>query len=106
IEEAPMKKIRMANLAVVGSHSTNGVAAIHSNLLRETTLKDLAEVLPERLNNNTNGVTPRRWLLLCNPELSQLIRDGIGDDWISDLGELKRLEACISDAGFRRDFLK
>jgi starch phosphorylase len=106
IEEAPMKKIRMANLAVVGSHSTNGVAAIHSNLLRETTLKDLAEVLPERFNNKTNGVTPRRWLLLCNPELSQLIRDGIGDDWISDLGELKRLETFTSDAGFRSDFLK
>ena len=106
IEEAPTKKVRMANLAVVGSHSTNGVAAIHSNLLRETTLKDLAEVFPERFNNKTNGVTPRRWLLLCNPELSQLISDGIGDDWISDLSELKRLETFISDAGFRSDFRK
>ena len=66
-EGARDKKVRMANLAVVGSHSTNGVAEIHSNLLRETTLKDLADIFPERFNNKTNGVTPRRWLLLCNP---------------------------------------
>ena len=83
IEEGAGKKVRMANLAVVGSHSTNGVAAIHSDLLRKTTLKDLAEIFPERFNNKTNGVTPRRWLLLCNPELSRLITDAIGDGWIS-----------------------
>ena len=83
----------MANLAVVGSHSTNGVAAIHSDLLRKTTLKDLAEIFPERFNNKTNGVTPRRWLLLCNPELSRLITDAIGDGWISDLSELKQAES-------------
>ena len=70
IEEGGEKKVRMANLAVVGSHSTNGVAVIHSDLLRKTTLKDLAEIFPQRFNNKTNGITPRRWLLLCNPELS------------------------------------
>jgi len=106
IEEGVGKKVRMANLAVVGSYSTNGVAEIHSNLLRETTLKDLAEILPERFNNKTNGVTPRRWLLLCNPELSGLITDAIGDDWISDLSQLSRLKAFMADRGFRDDFRK
>ena len=71
IEEGAGRKVRMANLAIVGSHSTNGVAAIHSELLRTTTVKDLAEIFPERFNNKTNGVTPRRWLLLANPALSR-----------------------------------
>ena len=100
------KKLRMANLAVVGSHSTNGVAEIHSKLLRETTLKDLAEIFPERFNNKTNGVTPRRWLQLCNPGLSGLITDAIGDSWIRDLGELSKLKALTEDTGFRDDFRK
>ncbi len=104
IEEGASKKIRMANLAVVGSHSTNGVAQIHSNLLRNTTLKDLAEVFPDRFNNKTNGVTPRRWLLLCNPDLSRLITDAIGDGWISDLSQLSKLRAFTADSGFRDDF--
>src|SRR5215469_1813769 len=106
IEEGTVKKVRMANLAVVGSHSTNGVAAIHSNLLRETTLKDLAEIYPERFNNKTNGVTPRRWLQLCNPELSRLITDAIGDGWISDLSQLSKLKAFAEDNGLRHDLLK
>jgi starch phosphorylase len=106
IEEGFGKKIRMANLAVVGSHSTNGVAVIHSNLLRQTTLKDLAETYPERFNNKTNGVTPRRWLLLSNPELSRLITDAIGDGWISDLSQLSKLKAFTADKGFRGEFLK
>ena len=93
VEDGTSKKVRMANLAVVGSHSTNGVAAIHSNLLRETTLKDLADIFPERFNNKTNGVTPRRWLQLCNPGLSTLITDAIGDGWIRDLRELSKLKA-------------
>ena len=71
IEEGPQKHVRMANLAIVGSHSTNGVAAIHSQLLRTTTVKDLAEMFPERFSNKTNGVTPRRWLLLANPALAR-----------------------------------
>ena len=93
VEDGPDKKVRMANLAVVGSHSTNGVAEIHSNLLRQTTLKDLAEIFPERFNNKTNGVTPRRWLQLCNPGLSGLIADAIGDGWIGDLSELSKLRS-------------
>ena len=106
IEEGYGKKVRMANLAVVGSHSTNGVAAIHSNLLRETTLKDLAQIFPARFNNKTNGVTPRRWLLLCNPGLSRLITDAIGDGWVTDLSQLSKLKACTGDSGFRDDFRK
>ena len=106
IEDGTDKKVRMANLAVVGSHSTNGVAEIHSNLLRETTLRDLAEIFPERFNNKTNGVTPRRWVQLCNPGLSALITDAIGDGWIGDLSELGRLRAFSEDNGFRHDFRK
>ena len=106
IEEGFGKKVRMANLAVVGSHSTNGVAAIHSDLLRKTTLKDLAELFPERFNNKTNGVTPRRWLLLSNPELSSLITDAVGDGWITDLSQLSKLKALTEDSGFRDDFRK
>ena len=100
------KKLRMANLAVVGSHSTNGVAEIHSKLLRETTLRDLAEIFPERFNNKTNGVTPRRWLQLCNTGLSGLITDAIGDSWIRDLSELSKLKAFTEDKSFRDDFRK
>jgi len=106
VEDGPDKKVRMANLAVVGSHSTNGVAEIHSNLLRQTTLKDLAEIFPERFNNKTNGVTPRRWLQLCNPGLSGLIADAIGDGWIDDLSELSKLRAFTEDSGFRDGFRK
>jgi starch phosphorylase len=106
IEEGADKKVRMANLAVIGSHSTNGVAEIHSDLLRKTTLRDLAIIYPERFNNKTNGVTPRRWLLLSNPGLSNLITDAIGDGWISDLGQLSELRAFTEDKSFRCDFLR
>jgi glycogen phosphorylase len=106
VEDGTSKKVRMANLAVVGSHSTNGVAAIHSDLLRETTLKDLAEIFPKRFNNKTNGVTPRRWLQLCNPGLSTLITDAIGDSWIRDLSELTKLKTFTEDKTFRDDFRK
>src|SRR5688572_4280694 len=82
IEEGVERKVRMANLAIVGSHSTNGVAAIHSELLRTTTVRDFAEMFPERFNNKTNGVTPRRWLLQCNPMLAATITGAIGDGWI------------------------
>ena len=85
VEEGAVRKIRMANLAIVGSHSTNGVAAIHSELLRTITVKDFAEMFPERFNNKTNGVTPRRWLLLANPALANTITEAIGDGWITDL---------------------
>jgi starch phosphorylase len=106
IEEGAAKKVRMANLAVIGSHSTNGVAEIHSDLLRKTTLRDLAEIFPERFNNKTNGITPRRWLLLSNPGLSNLITEAIGDGWIRDLGQLSELRTFTKDKGFRHDFLK
>ena len=79
---------------------------IHSDLLRKTTLRDLAEIFPERFNNKTNGVTPRRWLLLSNPGLSNLITDAIGDGWITDLGQLSELRAFTEDKGFRGDFLQ
>ncbi len=101
IEEAPTKHVRMANLAIVGSHSTNGVAAIHSALLRSTTVRDLAEMFPERFGNKTNGVTPRRWLLLANPALARTITEAIGNGWITDLGQLARLEPLADDRGFR-----
>jgi starch phosphorylase len=97
VEEGNRRKIRMANLAIVGSHSTNGVAAIHSKLLRTMTVKDLAELYPERFNNKTNGVTPRRWLLLCNPALSRVITDAIGEGWITDLGALAQLKKLADD---------
>jgi glycogen phosphorylase len=106
VEEGGESKIRMANLAIVGSHSTNGVAAIHSALLRTTTVKDLAELYPERFNNKTNGVTPRRWLLLTNPALAGAITNAIGDGWITDLGQLRRLAPLADDAGFRDAFQK
>jgi glycogen phosphorylase len=106
LEEGGKRKIRMANLAIVGSHSTNGVAAIHSGLLRSMTVKDLAELYPERFNNKTNGVTPRRWLLLANPALAQMITDAIGDGWITDLAELNKLKKLAGDKGFRDSFRK
>ena len=106
VEEGANRKIRMANLAIVGSHSTNGVAAIHSELLRTTTVKDLAEMFPERFNNKTNGVTPRRWLLLANPALAGTITEAIGDGWISDLDQLSELKPLAGDKGFRDAFLK
>jgi glycogen phosphorylase len=106
IEEGGGRKVRMANLAIVGSHSTNGVAAIHSELLRTRTVKDLAELFPERFNNKTNGVTPRRWLQLCNPALARTITEAIGDGWVTDLRELGKLKPLAEDKGFRTAFRK
>ena len=100
IEEGKEKQVRMAALAVVGSHSVNGVAELHSRLLKETVLKDFAEMFPERFNNKTNGVTPRRWLLSCNPRLAKLITDTIGPSWPAELDRLTELEKYASDAAF------
>jgi starch phosphorylase len=105
IQETPSRRVRMAHLAVVGTHSTNGVANIHSNLLRTHVLKDFAEMFPGRFNNKTNGVTPRRWLLLANPPLASLITEAVGDAWVTDLGQLRRLEAVAQDAAFQERFL-
>jgi len=105
VEEGGERKIRMANLAIVGSHSTNGVAAVHSKLLRTTTVKDLAEMFPERFSNKTNGVTPRRWLLGANPALAGAITEVIGDEWTTDLSQLKKLKPFSEDNSFRQVFL-
>jgi starch phosphorylase len=91
---------------MAGSHSTNGVAAIRSQLLRTVTVKDLAEMFPERFSNKTNGVTPRRWLLMSNPALSRMISDAIGDGWMTDLRQLKKLKPLADDQGLRHAFLK
>ena len=106
VEEGPERNIRMANLAIVGSHSTNGVAAIHSELLQTMTVQELAEQFPERFNNKTNGVTPRRWLLLANPALSNTITGAIGDAWITNLDQLKNLKPLAQDKGFQDAVLK
>jgi starch phosphorylase len=104
IEEGPNKLVRMAHLAIVGSHSTNGVAEIHSQLLRTRTVRDLAETFPQRFNNKTNGVTPRRWLLLANPPLAGTISEAIGTGWTTDLGQLSRLKPLADDKAFRETF--
>lgn len=104
IEEGAVKQVRMAHLAVVGTHSTNGVAEIHSELLRSRTLRDFAEMFPERFGNQTNGVTPRRWLLMCNPFLSARITEAIGDGWVTDLDRLRQLRPLADDGAFRDDF--
>ena len=102
IQEGPMREVRMAYLAVVASHSVNGVAALHSELLKSTLFKDFYELWPERFNNKTNGITPRRWLLKANPGLAALITEKIGDGWITDLTQLKRLEQFAADRDFQK----
>ncbi len=104
IEEGAVQHVRMAHLAIVGTHSTNGVAAIHSELLRTRVVADFAEMFPERFNNKTNGVTPRRWLLVANPALAGLITDAIGEGWITDLDQLRRLLPLSGDAAFGERF--
>jgi len=98
------RSVHMARLAYVGSHSTNGVAALHTGILRASTFADLDRVLPGRINNKTNGITPRRWLLQANPGLARLVTEAIGDRWTTDLDELRRLEPLAGDAGFRREW--
>lgn len=104
IEESAERQVRMANLAIVGTHSTNGVARIHSDLLRTRVVADFAEFFPQRFNNKTNGVTPRRWLLAANRDLSTLITESIGDGWLADLNELRRLRPLADEAAFRARF--
>jgi len=104
IEEGDSKKVRMAHLAIVGSHSTNGVAAIHTELLKSHVVPDFAGMFPERFNNKTNGVTPRRWLLQANPALAAVITEAIGDGWIRDLSQAAGLKPLAGDAQFQRAF--
>ncbi|HEX6985802.1 MAG TPA: glycogen/starch/alpha-glucan family phosphorylase, partial [Planctomycetaceae bacterium] len=106
VEETAGRQVRMAHLAIVGSHSTNGVARLHSELLRTRVVADFAELFPERFNNKTNGVTPRRWLALANPDLSALLTDAIGDDWLTDLGRLRYLLPLSDDREFLARFRK
>lgn len=106
IDEGPPKQIRMAHLAIVGSHSVNGVAELHTRLLRERELKDFDEIFPGKFKNKTNGITPRRWLLSANMELSALITDRIGNEWQKDLYQLRKLEQFVGDEDFREKFMK
>jgi starch phosphorylase len=101
IDEGGGKYIRMAHLACLGSHAINGVAALHSELLKDTVLKDFYELWPEKFSNKTNGVTPRRWLVLSNPRLTKLLAGKIGDNWIKHLDELKKIEKFATDTNFQ-----
>lgn len=101
IDEGPPKQVRMASLAVVGSHSINGVAELHSKIIRETMFKDFTELWPHKFNNKTNGITQRRWLLQCNPDLADLITKQIGDKWVTNLDELKKLRPLADDKKFQ-----
>src|SRR5436309_1627007 len=105
IEEGPQKQVRMAHLAVVGSHAINGVAALHSELLKTSLMPDFYQLWPERFSNKTNGVTQRRWLLKANPLLADLLCKTIGDGWITNLDELIALEPYAYDRGFQRTFM-
>jgi starch phosphorylase len=104
IDEQGDRYLRMAHLAIVGSSSVNGVAKLHTELLKTKVLKDFAELWPAKFNNKTNGITPRRWLLNSNPALAHLITESIGDQWITDLDQLHRLEPLAEDATFRQRF--
>merc|ERR1712150_415341 len=100
------KSVNMASLAIVGSHAVNGVARIHSELIKKYLFKDFFELWPEKFQNKTNGITPRRWPLLCNPGLSDLIADKIGDSWPYNLDELAKLKAFADDAKFQREVMQ
>ena len=100
IEEGSQRRVRMANLAVVGSHHTNGVAELHSQLLKDHLLADFAQLWPERFTNVTNGITPRRWLAVANPQLAALLDEAIGEGWRRDLEQLHQLEPLLADGGF------
>jgi len=102
IGEDGEKHVRMPNLAIVGSHSINGVAALHTEILKKNIFKDFYELYPERFNNKTNGITQRRWLRKANPRLSRLISSKIGEGWVCDLFELKKLEKYIKDEKFKK----
>ena len=104
INESGERYVRMAHLACVGSHAINGVAELHSELLKQDVLKDFYELWPEKFGNKTNGVTPRRWMVLSNPRLTKLVSDAIGSSWIKNLDELKKLEPLVEDSAFRKSW--
>ncbi len=104
IQEGGEKRVRMAHLAIVGSHAVNGVAALHSDILREQLFRDFEELTPGKVKNVTNGVTPRRWVLQANPALAGLITEAIGPEWITDLDRLRELEPLAKDAAFQEQW--
>ncbi len=104
IEESGSRRVRMGNLAFVGSHSINGVSALHTDLMKVTVFADLHKLYPDRINNKTNGITPRRWLQQCNPGLTGLIREAIGDDFLDDAEKLRPLEKFATDSAFQEKF--
>jgi starch phosphorylase len=104
IDESGERYVRMANLATVGSHRVNGVAQLHSDLLKQTVMRDFAELWPEKFCNVTNGVTPRRFVAISNPPLARLITERIGDGWLKDLGQLRKLEPLVDDAKFQQQW--
>lgn len=106
ITEGEQRHVRMGHLAIVGSHSINGVSALHSELVKSSLVPDFSQLWPERFNNKTNGITQRRWLLHANPALARLLTDTIGDDWIIDLDALKALEPVAQDPGFQQEFMR
>uniref|UniRef100_A0A8C6X6L1 Alpha-1,4 glucan phosphorylase n=1 Tax=Naja naja TaxID=35670 RepID=A0A8C6X6L1_NAJNA len=106
VEEGSVKRINMAHLCIVGSHAVNGVAWIHSEILKATVFKDFYEFEPHKFQNKTNGITPRRWLVLCNPGLAEVIAERIGEDYIADLDQLRKLLNFVDDEGFIRDVAK
>ena len=106
IAEGDHQRVRMAHLAIIGSHTVNGVAELHSQILKEGLFRDFDQLFAGRLTNVTNGITPRRWLAQANPPLAQLITDTIGPDWITDLDRLRQLESLAEDAAFRRRWIK
>ncbi|MCR5731546.1 MAG: glycogen/starch/alpha-glucan phosphorylase [Sphaerochaetaceae bacterium] len=106
IEESSPKMVRMANLAIIGSHSTNGVAALHSNLLTSSMFPEFNLIFPEKFNNKTNGITQRRWLLDANPLLANKITEAIGDGWVTDFSQIAKLKPFADDKAFRDDFAK
>jgi len=106
IDESGERYVRMAHLASVGSHAINGVAALHTELLQADVLRDFYKIFPEKFSNKTNGVTPRRWMVLSNPRMTRLITERIGSGWIKELDQLKQLEAHIKDEAFCHDWQK
>ena len=104
ISEGENPSVQMANLGIVGSHKINGVAALHSDLIKKTIFRDFNDLWPEKFTNKTNGITPRRWLKQCNPGLSSLISSKIGEDWITDLDQLKKIDKFASNKSFQKEF--
>lgn len=105
IDEHADRRVRMGNLAFVGARSVNGVSALHTDLMKTTVFSDLHRLYPDRINNKTNGITPRRWLMQCNPGLSRIIREAIGDGFLDEIGQLHKLEQVAGDPGFQAAFL-